>query len=226
MVLLVYVDDIVLIGSHPHLLSHLVFTLQHSFALKDLGPLTYFLGIEVTSYPGVLHLSQGKYIRDLLTRVHMHNAKPCSSPMITGQSLSKYQGDLFENLQLYRTIIGALQYATITRPDIAFAVNKVSQFMHTPTTDHWMAVKRILKYLVGCPTYGLTLQTTNNLQLHAFSDSDWAGCPDDRRSTSGFCIFLGSNLVSWSSKKHKTLLDPVLKRSTGALLLQVLKSFG
>jgi hypothetical protein len=77
--------------------------------------------------------------------------------MITGQSLSKYQGDLFENPQLYRTIVGALQYATITRPDIAFAVNKDSQFMHTPTTDHWMAVKRILRYLVSCPTYGLTL---------------------------------------------------------------------
>jgi Reverse transcriptase (RNA-dependent DNA polymerase) len=84
MVLLVYVDDIVLTGSHPHLLSHLVSTLQHSFALKDFGPLIYFLGIEVTSYPGVLHLSQGKYIRDLLTRVHMHNAKLCPSPMITG----------------------------------------------------------------------------------------------------------------------------------------------
>jgi Reverse transcriptase (RNA-dependent DNA polymerase) len=201
MVLLVYVDDLVLTGSHPDLLSDLIKTLQQSFAIKDLGKLHYFLGVEVHQSPTGLHLSQGKYIMDLLKRANMHNAKSRPSPMIASQSLSKFQGDPFDNPHLYRTVVGALQYATITRPDIAFAVNKVSQFMHTPTTYHWAAVKRILRYLVGCPFHGLYLKAEQSISLHAFSDSDWAGCPDDRRSTSGYCIYLGSNLVSWSSKK-------------------------
>jgi hypothetical protein len=101
--------------------------------------------------------------------------------------------------------VGALQYVTITRPDISFVVNYVSQFMHTPNMSHWSAMKSILRYLKGTLEYGLTIQPSNKINIHVFADSDWAGCPYDRRSTSGYLVFLGNNLISCSSKKQSTV---------------------
>jgi hypothetical protein len=98
-----------------------------------------------------------------------------------------------------------LQYATITRPDLTFAVNKTSQFIADPLYEHWQKVKRILRYLQGTPTHGLTFKPSSNLALHAYCDIDWARCPDDKRSTTGFAVFLGPNLISWSSKKQPTV---------------------
>ena len=94
---------------------------------------------------------------------------------------------------------------TLTRPDLAFSVNKVCQFLHAPTTEHWTAVKRILRYVKGTLDYGLKIRKSSSLCVSGFSDADWAGSLDDRRSTSGFCIFLGSNLISWSSRKQATV---------------------
>jgi hypothetical protein len=109
--------------------------------------------------------------------------------MISGTNLSKEDNPLFDNLTLYRSVVGVLQYATLTRPDISFSVNKVSQFMHQPTELHWGAVKRILRYLAGSLASGLQFYRNSTTQIHAYSDADWAGDVDDRRSTSGFCIF-------------------------------------
>ncbi|XP_078164569.1 uncharacterized protein LOC144559423 [Carex rostrata] len=210
-VVLVYVDDIIITGSSSTLLHNAIQNLQTRFAIKDLGLLHFFLGIEVVRTTNGLHLSQAKYIRDLLVRAKMHDSKPCGSPMSTTISLSRHDEDLMNDPHLYRTIVGALQYTTITRPDIAYSVNNVSQFMHAPTSTHWLAVKRILRYLKGSPSFGLSLHVDLSLTLHAYSDSDWAGYPDDRRSTSGFCIYLGSNLVSWSSKKQPTMSKSRIK---------------
>lgn len=204
-IVLIYVDDIIITGSHPPEIHAFIHSLQTKFALKDLGPLHYFLGIEVTSTAQGLHLSQTKYVKDLLTRSNMHLAKPCPSPMVPNLSLSRHEGDPFDNPRLYCSIVGALQYATLTRPDISFAVNKVSQFMHAPTVPHWCAVKRILRYLQGSVSHGLHIKPAPSLSLHAYSDADWADSPNDRKSTSGFCIFLGPNLISWSSKKQPTV---------------------
>ena len=99
----------------------------------------------------------------------------------------------------YRSVVGALQYLTLTRPDISFAVNKVCQFLHSPTTTHWSAVKRILRYVKGTLSTGLQMRKSNSTLVSAFSDADWAGCVDDRRSTGGFAVFFGPNLVSWSA---------------------------
>jgi Reverse transcriptase (RNA-dependent DNA polymerase)/gag-polypeptide of LTR copia-type/GAG-pre-integrase domain len=203
--LLVYVDDIIITGNNSSSLHNLISLLQKQFALKTLGSLTFFLGIEVLHTPSGLHLSQTKYIKDLLLRANMHNSKPCYSPMDSHLTLSKFDTPLMDNPSLYRMIVGALQYVTITRPDITFAVNKVSQFMHSPSLTHWTAVKRILRYLNGSITHGIQLTKTDSFQLHAYSDADWAGCVDDRHSTSGFAIFLGPNLLSWSSKKQVTV---------------------
>ncbi|MFS7946899.1 putative RNA-directed DNA polymerase [Helianthus anomalus] len=187
------------------------------FAIKDLGPLHYFLGIEVVRSGLDLILSQKKYISDLLHRSGLSDCKPVSSPMSSSQVLLPNDGPLFSDLTKYRQVVGALQYATLTRPDIAFSVNKVCQFMQAPSENHWTAIKRILRYLKGTADLGLRIRHHSDSVLHAFtdahwtdsvqaySDSDWVGCPVDRRSTGGFAVYIGSNLVSWLARKQRTV---------------------
>lgn len=133
-----------------------------------------------------------------------HTASLVSTPMVAGSKLSKTDTGEFNDPFLYRSTVGALQYATITRPDISFAVNKVCQFMSKPLDSHWVVVKRILRYLKGTISYGLHLKPTLTapVSLTAYSDADWGSDTDDRRSTSGACVFLGNNLVSWWAKKQ------------------------
>jgi hypothetical protein len=117
--------------------------LKTDFALKDLGPLHYFLGIEVQKVDNCIHLSQSKYASDILSRVDMINCKPTTTPLSTSEKLSLHNGEPLgpEDSTQYRSIVGALQYLTLTRPDLSFVV-KVCQYLHSPTTDHWTAIKR------------------------------------------------------------------------------------
>jgi hypothetical protein len=135
----------------------------------------------------------------------MELAKPVATPMSSSSILSKFEGSTITDPTLYRSTIGSLQYLSLTRPDIAFAVNKVSQFMQDPRDLHWTAVKHIRHYLKATVDYTLCIHKRSSHQLIAFSDSEWAGCPDDRKSMSGYCVFLGKNLISWSSKKQPTV---------------------
>lgn len=181
--------------------------LQQEFALKDLGDLHYFLGIEVNKCTDGIVLTQGKYVSDLLKNACMTNCKPVSTPLSTSEKLSLHSGSPLgpEDATRYRSIVGALQYLTLTRPDIAFSVNKVCQFLHAPTTEHWTAVKRILRYLKAYAQLGLKICRSTSYLVSAFSDADWAGCVDDRRSTGGFAVYLGDNLVSWNARKQPTV---------------------
>ena len=132
--------------------------LKSEFALKDLGELHYFLGIEVKKVQDGILLTQEKYASDILSRVGMKDCKPSSTPMSTTEKLSLNEGKLLspEEGTKYRSIVGALQYLTLTRPDISFSVNKVCQFLHAPTSLHWTAVKRILRYIQGSMGIGLS----------------------------------------------------------------------
>jgi hypothetical protein len=199
--MLVYVDDILLTGTHPSVISAIIMKLQSEFPLKDLGPLHYFLGIQVTRTATGIHVCQTKYITELFHKANMHESKHSKSSCTSGSKLSKYDGIALPDPTTYRQVVGALQYCTLTRPEIAYSVNQLCQHMHAPSSTHWIAAKRVLRYLNGSPDHGL-YYTKSNLQLNAFCDSDWAGCPDDRRSTSGFAVFLGDCLIAWSAKKQ------------------------
>ncbi|GKU87503.1 hypothetical protein SLEP1_g1895 [Rubroshorea leprosula] len=152
-----------------------------------------------------LFLSQTQYVRDLLDKSGMVDCKAVSTPLTPKHKLQANDSPLCSDASLYRSLVGALQYLTFTRPDIAFAVNQVCQYMHVPTENHFLAVKRILRYLKGTMHHGLQLYHDSLPSLNAFTDADWAGCLDTRRSTSGFCLFYGRSLISWSSKKQSTV---------------------
>ena len=156
-IFLVYVDDILLTGSHPTVLQELVAKLNGQFTLKDLGPLHFFFGIEAHRTNSSLHLSQAKYISHLLLKADMADCKFASTPMATDHALSIHDGTPLANPTEYRSFVGALQYCTLTRLDISFAVNKLCQFMHHPTDAHWLAMKRLFRYLRGTLHYGITL---------------------------------------------------------------------
>jgi histone deacetylase 1/2 len=207
MFVLVYVDDIIVASSTENATTALLKDLKEDFALKDLGELHYFLGIEVSKVCNGIILTQDKYASDLLKKVGMSDCKPVSTPLSTSEKLSLHEGTLLGDRDAthYRSVVGALQYLTLTRPDIAFSVNKVCQFLHAPTTVHWEAVKRILKYVKQCTKLGLKIYKSPSTLVSAFSDADWAGNIDDRKSTGGFAVFLGTNLVSWSSRKQPTV---------------------
>ena len=142
-ILLVYVDDILVIGSSQKLISHFISYLHDKFALRDLGPLSYFLGIQAHRQGSILHLNQQKYITDLISRTHMENSKPTPTPGSLGCTLSQSDGVPLSNPSKYRQTVRTMQYVTLTRPDIAFSVNKACQFMSKPSDVHWLAVKRV-----------------------------------------------------------------------------------
>jgi histone deacetylase 1/2 len=202
--ILLYVDDIILTASSTSLLHSVISKLQNEFSMTDLGPLSHFLGIHVTPSPSGLYLSQEQYIHDLLSRANMTNCNPCTTPVDTKPKLAS-SGSRVANASEYRSLAGALQYLTITRPDISYAVQQICLFMHDPRAPHLQLLKRVLRYLRGTMNYGLHINKSASSEIVAYSDADWAGCPDTRRSTSGYCVFIGNNLVAWSSKRQPTV---------------------
>jgi hypothetical protein len=203
--LLVYVDDLLLTGSTSQFLHQFMSELSNRFSIKQLGFPHYFLGIELIPSKDGLLLSQHGYIRELLEKFHMSGAKPTTTPLCTTTPLKLLDGSAPGDSKVFRSIIGALQYATLTRPDISFSINKLSQFMHQPTEIHFQQLKRVLRYLKFTLNHGLMLKKPTHLQLQAYSDADWGGNIDDKTSTSAFIIYLGGNPVSWLSKRQKTV---------------------
>jgi hypothetical protein len=200
--LLVYVDDIVITGTDSSLIEHLKQNLQASFHMKDLGHLTYFLGLEVHTDSSGIFLNQHKYTQDLISLAGLQDSSSVDTPMEINVKFRSEEGDLLSDPTVFRQLVGSLNYLTITRPDISFAVQQVSQFMQTPRHLHLAAVRRIIRYLRGSSSRGLFFPTGSSLRLVAYSDADWAGCPDTRRSVTGWCMFLGDSLISWKSKKQ------------------------
>jgi Reverse transcriptase (RNA-dependent DNA polymerase) len=194
-IILVYVDDIIITGNNNEEIKRVKQYLKKEFDIKDLGKLSYFLGIEITHSSKGLFLSQRKYILDLLKETGKLGAKPASTPMETNIKLGIEDGDTLSDIGQYQRMVGKLIYLTITRPDIAFAVSVISQFMHALRTSHLSAIDRILRYLKGTPGQGIWMKKNNSNNVVGFSDADWAGSYD-RKLTTGFCTFVGGNLVT------------------------------
>lgn len=207
-ILVVYVDDIVITSDDEEEILDLKKNLARSFEVKDLGHLHYFLGIEVAYGTQGIYLSQRKYVLDLLSETSMLECKPAATPIEQNHRTLANSGDPVDKHR-YQRLVGRLIYLSHTRPDIVYAVSIVSRYMHDPRTSHLDIVNRILRYLKSCPGKGILFLNHGHLKIEGFTDADWAGCLDDRRSTTGYCVFVGGNLVSWRSKKQN-----VVARST------------
>ncbi|KAL9299036.1 putative RNA-directed DNA polymerase [Arabidopsis thaliana] len=201
--LLVYVNDIIIIGNSDNGIKRVLQLLADRFSVKDREELHYFLGLEAHRTPQGLHLSQRKYILDLLHRHDMINAKPVSIPMASSPKLTINSGTTLSDPTTYRQLVGSLQYLAFTRLDISYAVNRLPQFMHRPTEDHFQAAKRVLRYLVGTTTHSIFFAAKNTLTLHTFSDADCAGDTEDYASANAYIVYLGSHPISWSAKKQR-----------------------
>ncbi|XP_071712682.1 uncharacterized mitochondrial protein AtMg00810-like [Rutidosis leptorrhynchoides] len=201
--LLLYVDDIVLTASSTSLLQRIIQSLHKEFAMTDLGPLNYFLGISASRTATGMFMSQKQYAIEILERAGMTYCQPCRTPVEPGAKLTTH-GPPVQDPTLYCSIAGALLYLTFTRPDISYAVQHIFLFMHDLREQHLHALKRIVRYVQGTLDMGLQLYALSTTTVVAYSDADWAGCPTTRRSTSGYCVFLGNNLLSWSSKRQLT----------------------
>ncbi|KAL0745479.1 hypothetical protein Bca101_102027 [Brassica carinata] len=183
--------------------------LKSMFEIKDLGEMKYFLGIEICRSKEGLFMSQRKYTLDLLKGAGAYGGKTARMPMEDGYKVPR-EGEIedskpYQDPKLYRKLVGKLIYLTITRPDICFAVNQVSQHMQVPKEHHWRMVERILMYLNGSPDQRVWMGCNGSTEVVGYCDADWAGDRADRRSTTGYCTFIGGNLVTWKSKKQKVV---------------------
>nr|CAD1835380.1 unnamed protein product [Ananas comosus var. bracteatus] len=207
--LIIYVDDMIVTGDDYDGISSLQNHLASEFEMKQLGDLKYFLGIEVARSKHGIFLSQRKYTMDLLSETDMLGCKPADTPMEQNHKYFLCSSAVSTDKGRYQRLVGRLIYLTHTRPDIAYAVNVVSQFMHDPRKPHMDAVDRILRYLKSTPGKGILFSNHGHLKVEGYTDADWAGSADNRRSTSGYLTFVGGNLVTWRSKKQ-----PVVARSS------------
>ena len=206
-ILLVWVDDLIIGASDMQVLNDFKKTLKDNFKMKDLGPLTYFLGIEFNCSPGKISMKQTKYIERILEKFRLENCNPKSLPCATGINTELSEGSkLLHDVTLYREMVGSLIYVmTGTRPDICYVVNLLAQHMASPTLAHLKLCKQVYKYLKGTKDYDLKFQKSKNgLFLEGWTDSDWGSSPD-RRSISGYCYQLNDNgaLISWGSCKQR-----------------------
>jgi len=159
----------------------------------------------MTRHDGGLFLSQSTYASKIIARAGMTSCKPSTTLVDTKQKLNTTADTSYDDPTLYQSLERALQYLTFIRPDISYVVQRVCLHMHTPCTDHMLVLKHILHYVQGTLHYGLHLYSSPIEKLISYTDADWGGCPDTRCSTFGYCVFLGDNLISWSSKRQPTL---------------------
>lgn len=205
MAVLVYVDDILIASNESVAVDELKSLLQSAFKIKDLGQSRFFLGFEIARSTSGISVCQRKYALNLLEYSGLLGCKPSSVPMDPNLHLIKDLGELLSQPRVYMELIRRLLYLTITRPDITFVVHQLSQFLSAPTDVHLHAAYKVLRYIKNNPGQGLMYSSETEMCLNAFADADWATCKNTRRSVTGFCVCLGTSLVSWKSKKQSVV---------------------
>jgi hypothetical protein len=196
----IYVDDMIYTGNL--MLQEFKTVMQKEFEMTDMGLMRYFLGLEVDQSDQGIFICQHKYAADILKRFRMDKCKAAETPIAAGTRLSKQDTGPAVDSTLYKQMVGSFMYLTTTRPDLMYAVSLISRFMESPKDSHWKVGKIILRYVAGTAGYGLWYTRTSDCTLTGYTDSDFAGCIDDRKSTAGYAFHFGSNLISWASKKQ------------------------
>ncbi|XP_019240444.1 PREDICTED: uncharacterized protein LOC109220427 [Nicotiana attenuata] len=203
-VVLVYVDDLLVTGSNQRLILQTRNDLKLKFKMKDLGELKFFLGIEFARSSKGIVMSQRKYALELIAEMGLSGAKPAGTPLEANSSLEA-EDKLLADAGKYQRLIGRLLNLTMTRVDIAYVVQVLSQHMHKPKQSHMEATLRVVRYIKGSPGLGLLMPSGDSGKLEGFCDSDWGGCLQTRRSVTGYLVKFGDALISWKSKKQETV---------------------
>ncbi|XP_059670848.1 secreted RxLR effector protein 161-like [Cornus florida] len=201
-----YVDDLIYTGNDSTMFADFKQSMMTEFDMTDLGLMHYFLGIEVAQTSIGIFISQKKYVQEILDRFQMGNCNSVATPVELGMKLSKNHEGKKVDSTLYKQIVESLMYLTTTRLDIMYGVSLISRYMEHPTELHLLAAKRIFPYSKGTINFGILYKIGRKSDLLGFTDSDYAGDPDDRRSTSGYVFKMGSGAVSWSSKKQQIVI--------------------
>jgi len=204
-VLQIYVDDIIFGSTNQEFCEEFVKMMANEFEMSMIGELSYFLGLQIKQLKNGTFVSQGKYIKDIVKKFGMDDAKAISTPMGTNGSLESDTSGYMMDQKLYQSMIGCLLYVAASRPDVMFSVCMCARFQASPRESHLKATKRILRYMKHTQNVGLWYPKGAKFELIGYFDTDYAGCKVERRSTSGTCQLLGRSLVSWSSKKQNSV---------------------
>lgn len=212
LLVIIWVDDLIIAASNTNLLNTFKETMRSKFNMKDLGKISSFLGIQFIQKESEIRMNQKRYIQRMLERFGMSECKPRSTPCELKTDTTTCGGnDANEtvNSREYREIVGSLIYAmTCTRPDISWVVSRLSQTLAQPTREDLVTAKQVLRYLKGTNDFELIFKkSSEDLDLIAYSDSDWASSVKDRRSTTGYCFALTKEgpVISWKTKKQPTV---------------------
>lgn len=201
--LLAYVDDLLITGNNKEEIARVKVLLNKQFTIKDLGEARYFLGIEIARSEKGTILHQRKFISDILETTGMTNCKPAPFPLSKGLQLSIDTGELLEDPEPYRRLIGKLLYLNLTRPDLSYSIHQLSQFMQTPRKPHFEAALYIVRYLKGTINWGLYYSNNAQFSLTSYCDADWETCPYNARSLTRYCVFLGELYCLLEDKETK-----------------------
>jgi hypothetical protein len=218
----IWVDDLLIVGKHGRDIAKIKAQLSGEFEMKDLGQLTHFLGMQISRHlNGTISIDQSGYIRQILERFGMEESKPVSTPFATGSRLTQNDGSPPADAKQYQAMVGSLMYAMLcTRPDLAYAVQQLSQFSSNPTNVHFQAAKRVFRYLQGTQTMGLVYAGKQNdgitERVKAYCDADYA-MSEDRKSISGSLFTLGKSPISYQAKKQTTVAQSTVESEYAAM---------
>jgi hypothetical protein len=202
----IYVDDIIFGATLDSLAHEFYEEMKQEFEMSMIGELNYFLGLQVKQTAEGIFISQSKYAKDLVKRFGLDGKSRARTPMRTSVKITSDLAGKLVDPSLYRRMIGSLLYLTASQPNIAFSVGVCARFQANPKEAHLTAVKRIIRYVNDTLLYGICYSRETNLVVARYSDADWAGNADDRKSALGRCFNVGNNLVAWMSKKQASIL--------------------